>query len=158
MGVERMAGSKREFGMAEPTEWITHDHADMKHLNCVFTRAHWPQDKRVLDHCDRHGILIQTEVPAWGPDTFNGASARPDADILQNGLEQLREMIARDFNRPSVVVWGLCNEIGGQNPPAHPFARHMLAEAKRLDPGRLCSYASNSLAPTWSAMLPALWT
>jgi beta-galactosidase len=148
MGVERMAGSNPEFGMAEPTEWITHDHADMKHLNCVFTRVHWPQDKRVLDYCDQHGVLMQTEVPAWGPDTFNGMTAEPDIDILENGLEQLREMIARDFNHPSIVAWGLCNEIGGQNPPAYQFARRLLEEAKRLDPGRLCSYASNSLDST----------
>ncbi len=148
MGVERMAGSNPEFGMAEPAEWITHDHADMKHLNCVFTRVHWPQDKRVLDYCDRHGILIQVEIPAWGSETFDGMTSQPDADILENGLEQLREMIARDFNHPSVVVWGLCNEIGGQNPPAYQFAKHMLEEAKRLDPGRLCSYASDSLRTT----------
>jgi beta-glucuronidase len=148
MGVERMAGSNSEFGMAEPTEWITSDHADMKHLNCVFTRVHWPQDKRVLDYCDRHGILMQTEVPAWGSGTFDGMGAQPDADIMENGLEQLREMIARDRNHPSVVVWGLCNEIGGQNPPAYQFAKRMLEEAKRLDPGRLCSYASESLRST----------
>ena len=148
MGVERMAGSNPEFGMAEPSKWITHDHADMKHLNCVFTRVHWPQDKRVLDYCDRHGILMQTEIPAWGPDTFDGMSGQPDADIVGNGLEQLREMIARDRNHPCVVVWGLCNEIEGQNPPAYQFAERMLEEAKRLDPGRLCSYASNSLGTT----------
>jgi beta-galactosidase len=148
MGVERMAGSNPEFGMAEPTEWITHDHADMKYLNCVFTRVHWPQDKRVLDYCDRHGILMQTEVPAWGPDTFAGMTGEPTADIMQNALEQLREMIARDFNHPSVVVWGLCNEIWGQNPAAYQFAKRMIEEAKRLDPGRLCSYASNSLSNT----------
>ena len=145
MGVERMAGSNPEFGMAEPTEWITHDHADLKQLNCVFTRVHWPQDKRVLDYCDRHGILIQTEVPAWGPDTFEGMTAQPDADVMENALEQLREMIVRDRNHPSVVAWGLCNEIGGQNPPAHQFARRLFEEAKSLDSGRLCSYASNSL-------------
>ncbi len=148
MGVERMAGSNPEFGMAEPGKWITHDHDDMKHLNCVFTRVHWPQDKRVLDYCDRHGILMQSEIPAWGYDTFAGMGAEPDADILQNALEQLREMITRDRNHPSVVVWGLCNEISGQNPPAFQFAKHMLEEAKRLDPDRLCSYASNSLGET----------
>lgn len=148
MGVERMAGSNPEFGMAEPTGWITHDHADMKHLNCVFTRVHWPQDRRVLDYCDRHGILMQTEVPAWGWETFAGSGALPDADVMENGLEQLREMIAGDRNHPSVVVWGLCNEIQGQNPPAYQFAKRMLEEAKRLDPGRLCSYASNSLGTT----------
>ncbi len=148
MGVERMAGSNPQFGMAEPTEWITHDHADLKHLNCVFTRVHWPQDKRVLEYCDRHGILMQPEVPAWGPDTFAGMTGEPAADIMQNALEQLREMIARDFNHPSVVVWGLCNEIGGQNPPAYKFAQRLLEEAKRLDPSRLYSYASNSLDNT----------
>jgi beta-galactosidase len=148
MGVERVAGSNPEFGMAEPSQWITHDHDDLKDLNCVFTRVHWPQDKRVLDYCDRHGILMQTEVPAWGWDSFVGMSTEPDTDIMENGLEQLREMIARDRNHPSVVVWGLCNEVGGQNPPARQFAKHMLDEAKRLDPSRLCSYASNSLNKT----------
>jgi beta-galactosidase len=148
MGVERMAGSNPEFGMAEPEEWIRHDHADMKLLNCIFTRVHWPQDQRVLDYCDRHGILMQAEVPAWGYDTFQGMGAGPDADIMQNGLEQLQEMVARDRNHPSVVVWGLCNEIAGQNPPAYQFAKRMLEEAKQLDPGRLCSYASNSLGET----------
>jgi beta-glucuronidase len=148
MGVERMAGSNPEYGMAEPSQWITHDHDDLKHLNCVFTRVHWPQDKRVLDYCDRHGILMQSEIPAWGYDTFAGMGTEPDADILQNALEQLKEMIARDRNHPSMVVWGLCNEVGGQNPPAYQFAKHVLEEAKRLDPNRLCSYASNSLGET----------
>jgi beta-galactosidase len=148
MGVERMAGSNPEFGMAEPAEWIEHDHRDMQHLNCVFSRVHWPQDKRVLDYCDRHGILMQTEVPTWGSATFNGMGAQPDLAIMENGLEQLREMISRDGNHPSVVVWGLCNEIGGQAPPAYQFAKRMLQEAKRLDPSRLCSYASNSLHST----------
>src|SRR5260370_6608367 len=91
---------------------------------------------------------MQSEIPAWGYDTFAGMGAEPDADILRNALEQLREMIARDGNHPSVVVWGLCNEISGQNPPAYQFAKHMLEEAKRLDPNRLCSYASNSLGET----------
>ncbi len=53
--------------MAEPASWIEHDHADLKELNCVFTRVHWQQDRRVLDYCDRHGILIQLEVPDLGP-------------------------------------------------------------------------------------------
>ena len=148
MGVERMAGSNPEWGMVEPTSWIDHDHQDLKELNCVFTRVHWPQDKRVLDYCDRHGILIQTEVPTWGPDTFKDMKDEPDPEIMQNGLEQLQEMISRDRNHPSIFSWGLCNEINGQNPPAYKFAQRMYEKAKRLDPHRLCSYASNSLQKT----------
>jgi beta-glucuronidase len=67
---------------------------------------------------------------------------------MQNGLEQLREMIEQNRNHPSVVIWGLCNEIGGQNPPAYAFAKRMREEAKRLDPRRPTAYASNSLQKT----------
>jgi beta-galactosidase/beta-glucuronidase len=148
MGVERMAGSHPVYGMAEPAEWIRHDHDDLKNLNCVFTRVHWPQDRRVLDYCDRHGILIQVEVPTWGTDTFKGMAGGPSPAILENGLAQLREMVRRDRNHPCVFSWGLGNEVGGQDPAAQVFVRRMLMEAKRLDPGRLCSYASNSLQQT----------
>jgi beta-glucuronidase len=148
MGVERMAGSNPEFGMAEPLDWITHDHNDLKNLNCVLTRVHWQQDRRVLDYCDRHGILLQSEIPAWGYETFKGMGSHPSAEILQNGLEQLQEMIERDRNHPSIISWGLCNETDGQNPPAYEFAQRLYAEAKKLDPRRLCSYASNSLEKT----------
>jgi beta-glucuronidase len=148
MGVERMAGSNPEYGMAEPVDWIEHDHADMQELNCVYTRVHWPQDRAVLDWCDRHGMFIQTEVPTWGAGTFRGMTAEPSADIMNNGLEQLREMIGRDRNHPSIFSWGMCNEIGGQNPPAYAFARRMYEESKKLDPKRLVTYASHSLRTT----------
>jgi len=72
--------------MAEPAGWLTHDHDDLKQLNCVFTRVHWQQDRRLLEYCDRHGILIQTEVPTWGPDTFHGMGNAPAAEIMQNGI------------------------------------------------------------------------
>lgn len=148
MGVERMAGSNPEYGMAEPENWIEHDLEDMKELNCIYTRVHWPQDQRVLDWCDRHGMLIQTEVPTWGSGTFRGMTGEPSAAIMNNGLEQLREMIDRDRNHPCMFSWGVSNEIGGQNPPAYAFAKRLYEEAKRLDPQRLVTYASNSLFQT----------
>jgi beta-galactosidase len=145
MGVERMAGSNPEFGMAEPREWIDHDHADMRALNCIYTRTHWPQDRRLLDYCDRHGILIQTEVPGWGPRTFQNLKGNDEAALLANGMLQLREMIADARNHPCIFSWGVCNEVNGQNPPAQAFIRALYKEAKRLDPARLVTYASHSL-------------
>lgn len=145
IGVERMAGSHPELGFAETAEWIESNHRDMKNLNCVFTRVHWPQDRRVLDFCDRHGILMQEEVPAWGPDTFRNTSDNVQQALEQNGLEQLREMIHRDRNHPCIVAWGLCNEVDGKNPRTRQFARVIGAEARRLDPSRLQTYASNTL-------------
>ncbi len=155
MGVERMAGSNPLYGMAEPGAWIRHDHDDLKELNCSFTRVHWAQDRRVLDYCDRHGILIQLEVPTWGPDTFKDQTGQTDPALLENGLEQLREMIARDRNHPSVFAWGVCNEINGAHPPAYQFAQRLYREAKQRDPNRLVTYASNSLQEDPAADLAA---
>jgi beta-glucuronidase len=145
MGVERMPSSHPEHGSAEPGWLYARDHADMKALNCALTRHHMPQDRRVLDWCDRNGILVQTEVPAWGPDTFRGMTGDPDPVILGNGLEQLREMIERDRNHPCVFSWGLCNEVNGKNPVARRFIERLRDEARRLDPKRLLTYASNTL-------------
>ncbi|HBY61010.1 MAG TPA: hypothetical protein DEH78_14400 [Solibacterales bacterium] len=145
MGVERMAGSHPKYGMAEPAAWIEHDHGDMRELNCVYTRVHWMQDRRVLDYCDRHGILMQTEVPTWGPKTFPEPGPQPLPELMQNGLEQLREMIARDRNHPCIFSWGVCNEIEGGRAADSYFAKTLYAEAKKLDPKRLVTYASNSV-------------
>jgi beta-glucuronidase len=84
----------------------------------------------------------------WGPDTFRNLEGKAFEDIAANGLEQLREMIRRERNHPCVFSWGLCNEVDGQNPVAQEFVRRMVREAKRLDRGRLYSYASNSLQST----------
>ena len=145
MGLERMAGSHPEFGMAEPQEWIDANHRDMKELNCVFTRVHWAQDRRVLNFCDRNGILMQEEVPAWGPDTFAGIDADLLAQLTANGLEQLREMIGSHRNHPCIVSWGLCNEVDGKNPNSRAFAHVLAQEARKSDPSRLLTYASHSL-------------
>lgn len=147
-GVERMAGSHPEYGMAEPAHWIDHDHRDLKELNCMFTRVHWQQDRRVLDFCDREGILVQLEVPTWGQATFRDMKDGPADWIVHNGLGHMREMIARDRNHPSVVMWGCCNEIGGQRPADAGFAQAMYNEAKQLDPRRPRTYASYSLRTT----------
>lgn len=145
IGVERMAGSHPELGFAESTEWIDSNHRDMKKLNCVFTRVHWPQDRRVLEYCDRQGILMQEEVPAWGPETFRNTTDDVQHALEQNGLEQLREMIDRDRNHPCIIAWGLCNEVDGKNPRSRQFAHAISAEARRVDPSRLQTYASHTL-------------
>lgn len=145
VGVERMAGSNPQFGMAEPSEWIDSNSRDIKDLNCVFTRVHWPQDRRILDFCDEQGMLMQEEVPAWGESTFENLPPELLDDLTENGLAQLHEMVARDRNHPCIVSWGLCNEVNGKNPNSRSFAHAMAKEARASDPLRLLTYASHTL-------------
>ena len=88
------------------------------------------------------------EVPTWGSATFKDMGEPPDADIMLNGLEQLREMVARDRNHPSIFSWGLCNEIGGQNPPAYRLCQEHAGGSEAARPQPACSYASHSLRTT----------
>ena len=108
MGVEWMPGSDPRYGMAEPEAIMRRTLQDMKELNAVLTRFHWQQDPFVFEFCDRNGILVQEEVPAWGPRTMKGSF-----DDIQ--LSQMKEMITAHYNHPSIYAWGICNERRGQS-------------------------------------------
>ncbi|MEM0965838.1 MAG: glycoside hydrolase family 2 TIM barrel-domain containing protein [Verrucomicrobiota bacterium] len=65
--------------------------------------AHYQQDDYVLQLCDRMGLLVWEEIPY-----VNGG--RPDL-IWENAHSMLLEMIEQHFNHPSVIIWGLSNEV-----------------------------------------------
>ncbi len=141
MGVEWMPGSDPHQGMAEDHALMREVLTDMKRLNCILTRFHWQQDDFVFDFCDREGMLVQEEIPAWGGRTIQG-----DLETIQ--AQQTKEMIHAHYNHPSIYAWGVCNEIGGQRPKAIEFIRHGVELARSLDPTRLLTYASNTLQST----------
>lgn len=138
MGVEWMPGSDPRYGMAESPEFMQGVLRDMKQLNCLLTRFHWQQDDSVFEFCDRNGILVQEEVPSWGGETMKG-----NFEGIQE--RHTREMIEAHYNHPSIFAWGLCNEIGGQSEEAHEFIAEGQKLARRFDPYRPLTYASNSL-------------
>ena len=70
---------------------------DLK-LNLVRT-SHYPQSKWFLDHCDRIGLLVFEEIPGWqhiGED-----------DWKTETIENVGRMIRRDWNHPSIILWGV---------------------------------------------------
>lgn len=137
MGVEWMPGSDPRYGMAEPFNLQREILTDMKRLNCLITRFHWQQADEVFEFCDRQGILVQEEVPAWGGTTMEGNLA----DLQR---KHMRDMIVPHYNHPSIYAWGLCNEIGERN-QALEFVKRGIDLARRLDPNRLLTHASNGL-------------
>lgn len=140
MGVEWTAGSNPNYGLAEPASEIIRHGKLMKDVNCVFSRVHFQQDDLFFDFCDRNGILIQEEVPLWGPETPSGN------DTVENiALQQIREMISNHYNHPSIMTWGVGNELRGRDPKMKQTIKRYIDTARKLDPSRFVNYVSNTL-------------
>lgn len=139
MGVEWMPGSTLERGMAETTADLEANLKMMKNANCIFTRFHWQQDEYVFDWCDRNGILVQEEIPYWGIWTLLNDT------LLPKGIQHLDEMIDAHFNHPSIISWGIGNELLAHEPSIHSGLKTLYNHAKSLDPSRLSTYVTNAL-------------
>jgi beta-galactosidase/beta-glucuronidase len=141
VGLTRHADSP-EFGLAETVTVMTADYDDMRRLNMVFSRpVHYPQDDFILDYCDRNGILLIPEIPAWQL----SAQQMADPDMLALAQQQLGEMIAADFNHPSVWAWSVGNEFESDTREGHDYVQAMADLAHELDPTRPVGFASNRL-------------
>ncbi len=84
-------------------KWLTEmDYKDMaENLNYNFMRtAHYPNDPLVYHLTDKYGIAIDEELPNIKNQTF-------DKDVQQ---QMLKEMIRRDRNHPSIMLWSMGNE------------------------------------------------
>jgi hypothetical protein len=141
VGLTRHADSP-EFGLAETVTVMAADYDDLRRLNMVFSRpVHYPQSRFILDYCDRNGILLIPEVPAWQL----SAQQMSDPEMLALAQRQLAEMIAADFNHPSVWAWSVGNEFDSKSPAGHAYVRAMIDLAHELDPTRPVGFASNLL-------------
>jgi beta-galactosidase len=126
--------------MAESSEELIGMLRKMRGVNAVFTRFHWQQDETVFDWCDRHGILVQEEVPLWGWRT-------PLNDtILALAKMHLDEMVGAHFNHASIVMWGVGNELASGDPATVRGVRQLYQYAKSIDSTRLVNYVSNKAA------------
>lgn len=76
-------------------------------LGCNFIRtAHYPHPRKFYDMCDEMGIIVQTEVP-W----VNKAQSTMSADYYTHLESQITDMVTQHYNHPSIIFWGLANEI-----------------------------------------------
>ena len=124
-------------------------------FNCL--RCHIkPPDPRYLDLADEMGLLIWTEIPSWRTfypkGTIHLHQLELDELIKQRIEQTLVEMIARDFNHPSIIIWTLVNEDWGTalafESADRSWLSHLYTYCKQLDPTRLVVDNSACLQPT----------
>jgi beta-glucuronidase len=109
-----------------------------KELHCNFVRlAHYPHDERMTRLADRMGILVWSEIPVYWTVHFD------NPETYSNAEHQLLEMISRDKNRASVILWSLANETP-INETRTRFLTWLAARARQEDPTRLLTAALQS--------------
>ena len=111
-------------------------------LGCNFVRlTHYPHAENMTRLADRMGLLVWSEIPVyWDIDWENPAT-------LQNAKSQLHDMIARDHNRASIILWSLSNETPVK-PARTIFLRELANTARQLDSTRLITSALNHVDET----------
>jgi beta-glucuronidase len=109
--------------------------ADAKALGCNFLRlSHYPHHEHVAQLADEAGLLLWEEVPVYWAIAFEHEPTFHDA------RNQLLELIRRDRNRASVILWGVGNE-NADTEARYSFMRRLAQEARAADPTRLVGAA-----------------
>ena len=106
-----------------------------KELGCNYVRlAHYPHSEIVARIADEVGMLLWEEIPVyWWMDFTNPMT-------FEDAKNQLSELIHRDKNRASVIIWSVGNE-NADTDERFSFMRGLVETVKELDPTRLVSAA-----------------
>nr|XP_048679663.1 beta-glucuronidase [Caretta caretta]XP_048679664.1 beta-glucuronidase [Caretta caretta]XP_048679665.1 beta-glucuronidase [Caretta caretta] len=105
-----------------------------------FRTSHYPYAEEIMELCDAYGIVVIDECPGVGmrdPENFGNAS-------LAHHLVVMEELIRRDKNRPSVVMWSVANEPASELSPAAYYFKTVIAHTKAIDPTRPVTFVSNA--------------
>jgi beta-glucuronidase len=142
-------------GKGHDDAYLVHDFELMRWTGAnSFRTSHYPYAEEVLDFADRHGIVVIDETaavglnlgvqggltgvpptPTFAPENFGGTTGDVHA-------QHLRELIERDKNHPSVVMWCLANEPASNEDGAREYFEPLVELARKLDPTRPLTYAA----------------
>jgi beta-glucuronidase len=96
--------------------------------------AHYPHSERMTRLADRMGILVWSEIPVYWACHFD------DPVVLGKAEAQLSEMIRRDRDKASVILWSVANETPN-TPPRTTFLTTLARDVHTQDPTRLVTAA-----------------
>jgi beta-glucuronidase len=148
------------IGKGHSDAYLVHDFELLKWVGAnSFRTSHYPYAEDVLDYSDRQGVVIIDETAAVGlnmglgggifggqgyqtfsPDTANDATREVHAQAI-------RELIARDKNHPSVVLWSIANEPESDTEGAEKYFAPLFDVAREADPTRPVGFVNVMLAP-----------
>jgi beta-galactosidase len=107
-----------------------------REFNCNMVRcSHYPQHEAFLDACDELGLMVWEETPGW---QYIG-----DQEFQDQVVENVHDMILRDRNHASIIIWGVRVNESHNDPPLY---ERTYAVAKQLDDSRPTSGSMTGFA------------
>lgn len=116
-----------------------------KELGCNFMRvAHYPHSERMSQLADETGLLLWEEIPVYWDIRFDYEDTYSDAE------NQLRELITRDYNRASVIIWSVGNENDDTDDRLKFMSRlaecaHSIDKTRMVSAACLVNYKKNAI-------------
>ena len=148
------------IGKGHNDPYLLHDFELLKWIGAnSFRTSHYPYAEDVIDYADRQGIVLIDETAAVGLNMglgggiFGGQGyVTFSADTVNNATREvhaqaIRELIARDKNHPSVVIWSIANEPESDTEGAENYFRPLFDVAHKADPTRPVGFVNVMLAP-----------
>lgn len=146
-------------GKGHDRAYMVHDFQLMHWIGAnSFRTSHYPYAEEVMEFADRNGIVVIDETPAVGLYlglSLNGATAEhtwSEENINNNTREAhkqaIRELVARDKNHASVVMWSIANEPASHEDGAREYFEPLAQLARELDPSRPVTFVNVGYA-TW---------
>ena len=110
-----------------------------KELGCNLVRlAHYPHSENMVKEAEKMGLMVWDELPVYQHIQFSDSLVPTKMETM------LKEMIRRDRNRASVMVWSLSNETHSGMPNRDVALQELTLQCKALDSTRLITHVMNS--------------
>ena len=121
------------------------DYRMIADMGCTSVRmAHYQHDQYEYELCDRLGLTVWSEIGIinkMSPE--EGDLPRLAEGFAENAKRQLTELIRQNYNHPSIIVWGISNELYQMTDEIFALYEELNALAKTDDSTRLVTYADN---------------
>lgn len=104
--------------------------------------AHYQHAQYFYDLCDHTGFVLWAEIPFI-------SRFIPTQAAYENTLTQMKELVAQNYNHPSICFWGISNEItiGGESEALYRNLADLNTLVKSMDPSRMTTMAELTLVP-----------
>lgn len=137
---------RKELGNAISFENMEQDMALIRELGANTIRlAHYQHSQYFYDLCDKYGMIVWAEIPYISEHMPNGR---------ENTFSQMKELIVQNFNHPSIVTWGISNEItiSGKKHKKDMLDNHRELQrlCREMDPTRPTTLACFAMCLHWN--------